>query len=128
MSDDMLARSFAPTRLLDRVPGHGRSIGIAGEQAIEAARLAARDIAAVAVQGPSGQIHQFRVAIVHGSVALASIGGHRGRRELVAGGEAVEQAQQRVTQARPGDRGCDVPLGTGGEPAAGADPQRHHGG
>jgi len=176
MSDDMLARSFAPTRLLDRVPGDGRSIGIAGavlladladftgltealaakagrdgvelvgrdlnqvlgpvidavvnrggevvkfsgdgllcvfagyEQAIEAARLAARDIAAVAVQGPSGQIHQFRVAIVHGSVALASIGGHRGRRELVAGGEAVEQAQQRVTQARPGDLGPELRL------------------
>lgn len=78
---------------------------VGGENAIEAAQAASMDIADAAVRGPEGELHRFRSATVHGLVTLARIGGHRGRFELVAGGEAVDAAQRLAAGATPGEVG-----------------------
>lgn len=59
-----------------------------------AAQRAAEAVARLGVQGPAGTRHGFRVAVVEGSLTLLRLGGHGGRYELVAGGPAVEHAQQ----------------------------------
>jgi class 3 adenylate cyclase/tetratricopeptide (TPR) repeat protein len=73
--------------------------------AVDAALAAAREIAQASVHGPAGEVHRFRCATVHGPVVLTRIGGHRGRYELVAGGEAVDAVQHLVVNADPGTAG-----------------------
>lgn len=51
---------------------------------------------------PSGKVHRFRCAIAHGGVLLAGIGGHGGRREVVAGGPAVHAAERLLAGSQPG--------------------------
>lgn len=99
---------FSGDGLLCIFPGH----------ADEAARRAAEAIASLELLGPTGTSHRFRVAVVHGPVMLARLGGHGGRYELVAGGAAVARAQQAlddstaVTAMRlplPADAGLPAP-------------------
>ena len=73
--------------------------------AVDAALAAAREITRASIRGPADEVHQFRCATVYGAVVLARIGGHRGRYELVAGGDAVDVAQQLVLSATPGQVG-----------------------
>jgi len=72
------------------------------DEAATASRTAADAIAAAVVAGPSGESRRFRVAVVRGPITLARLGGHHGRVELVAAGDAVRQAQRLVVQAAPG--------------------------
>lgn len=108
-----LNRALAPA--VDAVLGHGGEIvkfsgdGLlclfeGSDPTANAAHLAAQEIAAASAQGPGGETHRFRTAIVRGPVTLACLGGHRGRVELVAGGPAVERAQRVAAAARPGAR------------------------
>lgn len=122
-----LNRALAP--VVDAVMRHGGEVvkfsgdGLlcvfAGDAA-GGARSAAEAIAAATVPGPGGTIHRFRVAVVRGGVTLARLGGHRGRVELVATGEAVRKAQRLAVEASPGSvREIVLPLGPL-EPGAGA--------
>lgn len=88
---------FAGDGLLCVFPGDAR-IAIAAEHA-------AREIAGLAVQGPDGERHHFRLAMTHGPVALTIIGETR-RRELVAGGAAVERAQRLLGTSAPATPGA----------------------
>lgn len=86
-----------------------------------AAQRAADAVARLEVQGPAGTRHCFRVAVVQGPLTLMRLGGQGGRYELVAGGPAVDHAQQalaggamlrvlRLPSAAP-DSVLPVPLG-----------------
>lgn len=59
-----------------------------------AALSAAAELARLQVTGPLGSQHRFRLAVAHGPIRLWRLGGWQGRLELVAGGPAVEGAQQ----------------------------------
>ena len=83
---------------------------VGGPDALQAAQHAAHRIVAAGVAGPTGKAHHFRCVVVQGPVALACIGGHAGRFELVAGGAAVDLAQQLVPSAVPGVVGDVVTL------------------
>jgi len=76
-----------------------------GLEAVEDACRAGQEIARATVRGPTGETHRFRVAIVYGTVLLARVGGHRGRYEFVAGGEAVDSAQELIRGVEPGTVG-----------------------
>jgi class 3 adenylate cyclase len=79
------------------------------------AQQAGREIAETTVVGPAGELHRFRVAVVHGSLCLARLGGYRGRMEIVAFGDAVRQAQSLVQMADPGGM-RELVLPEGAEP------------
>ncbi|HWK82875.1 MAG TPA: AAA family ATPase [Caldimonas sp.] len=83
---------------------------LGADSPIDAAQRAAQDIAAATVHGPTGELHRFRIAIVSGLLTVAQIGGHRGRFEVVAGGEAVEHAQDLVGKVAPGTIGPAITL------------------
>ena len=83
---------------------------LASASRLDSAVRAARDVIASVVRGPDGTCHRFRVAIVDGSVTLAEFGGHRGRLEVVAGGAAVERAQQEIGRVEPGSVGRPIEL------------------
>lgn len=73
-----------------------------GEDSAGKALMAAHRIDPIRVDGPTGVVHAFRTALASGEVALASVGGQQGRRELVAIGAAVERALQLLSGVRPG--------------------------
>ena len=93
---------FAGDGLLCIFPG--------GPEAVEAARRAGQEIARATVRGPTGETHRFRVATVYGTVGLARVGGHRGRYEFVACGEAVDSAQELIRGIEPGTIGPTMML------------------
>lgn len=114
-----LNRALGP--VVDAVMRHGGEVVkfsgdgllcVFADEAAASARAAGAIIAAATVSGPSGELHRFRVAVVRGAVTLARLGGHRGRVELVAAGDAVRQAQRLVVQAAPGSvREAVLPVG-----------------
>jgi hypothetical protein len=93
---------FAGDGLLCIFPG--------GLEAVESAWQAGQEIARATVRGPTGETHRFRVATVYGTVGLARVGGHRGRYEFVACGEAVDSAQQLIRGIEPGTIGPTMML------------------